>query len=205
MTGCLGSGAAGEAQFYVKDAASDDLTSIVITITQVTVHAKGLSEDKDAKEGGSESESADLEEKDVETNDSAKPDSSWVVLSDQTHTVDLMQFSGTARDFVGSAALPPGEYTQLRLSISQAYGVLKSNGTRVDIKVPSQTLKINHKWDVEQDKSTLLTLDFQLDKSIVKKEDGSYAFKPVLKLHKEKKSKDAAKAERETAEKKGKK
>jgi hypothetical protein len=195
FSGCVGT--SGSASFYLMDAPRDDFSSVVIIVTKVAIHIAGAPEDREERNGGSEKESPELSERDVETNESATPDGSWIVLFSGNEQVDLLKFTGGARDFIGTANLSAGKYTQIRISVASAYGILKANGTRVDIKVPSKGLKIVHTWIVEKGRETVLTLDFQLAKSIVKKADGSYALRPVLKLHKEKREKKEAEKDHE--------
>jgi hypothetical protein len=96
-----------------------------------------------------------------------------------------MKFSGNAREFLGSANITTGKYTQIRMAVTKMEGTLK-NGTVVAIKVPSNTWKIVSSWTVEKDVVLKLTVDFDLNKSLNKQGNGGYSFKPTLKLLKEK-------------------
>lgn len=48
--------------------------------------------------------------------------------------------------------------------------------------LPSDKLKIIGNFDVEQDGTTTITLDFDADKSLVITGEGKILFKPVVKL-----------------------
>ena len=109
-------------------------------------------------------------------------------MVNSTQSVDLKAFQGDARKFLGGADVEAGKYTQIRIHVDRAYGV--ANGSEVNLSVPSNTLKITRPWTVEAGGETLLTVDFELDKSIHRTGQGKYMLKPVLKLSVENKEND---------------
>lgn len=107
----------------------------------------------------------------------------WYVVFEGNETVDLKNFTGDARAFLGNATVPDGKYTKIFIWISDAWGTLAENGTRVDIKVPSDRLQIVRTWTVEDGETTELTVDFELDKSVKKAgRSGMWILQPVMKL-----------------------
>lgn len=74
--------------------------------------------------------------------------------------------------FNGSVAV--GNYSKLELHISGAQGVLKSNGSTVDVKAPSDRLFVNTGFDVAEGKETNFLFDIQVHQE----GNGSYIFKP---------------------------
>lgn len=217
-------GGEGQVSFFVKDAPSDDFSSVFVTFTQVEVHLAGGEDDEDDEDeddNATESPSpstnttapsnttnptnttsptnttvptnstsptnstveADEESDDEDDNETDDEDGSgenrWIVIVNSTQTVDLKAFQGDARMFLGGSDVPAGRYTQIRIHVDRAYGVM--NGTEVNITVSSGTLKIVRPWTVEAGAETQLTVDFELDKSIHKTGKG-YRLTPVMKL-----------------------
>ncbi len=104
-------------------------------------------------------------------------DSGWHTLSLQTRTVDLATLTNVS-ELLGSASLPAGKYTEIRINVSAASGVM-ANGTTVRFWVPSGELKTVHPFNMTAGATTRLTLDIDLERSIVATPNG-YLFTPVF-------------------------
>ncbi len=90
---------------------------------------------------------------------------------------------------LGSAGLSSGNYTQIRLSIESV--LVTINGANVTATVPSGKLKFVQPFEVKAGATTVLTFDFDADKSINVTGSGNKAepkviMKPVIKLTVEK-------------------
>lgn len=156
----------------------------------------------------------------VEANISATSNSGWqtlVDLTDNPQQVDLFSLNTTADPnfcgtlyLLGSKALPPGKYQQIRLFLmaNNASGTLSGNacttggfncvvpknpdgtdGTPVELQLSSQAqtgIKIpasqiaNGGLTVTAGQSTDFNIDFKTCSSIVREGNGQYRFKPVL-------------------------
>jgi Domain of unknown function (DUF4382) len=92
-------------------------------------------------------------------------DSGWFNVTTETGTVDLAAVHNVAQ-LLGTATLPAGMYTQLRLVVSSAQGVMQ-NGTKVNFTVPSGVLKTDDPFNVTVGHLTSLTLEIDLSRSIV--------------------------------------
>ncbi|HEX9816273.1 MAG TPA: DUF4382 domain-containing protein, partial [Candidatus Thermoplasmatota archaeon] len=118
-----GDGGEGDVSFYVKDAPADELKSVFVTFDEVRVHRAGAGDD-----GLQSVPDDDLST--VDDNDlSSVPDNgidadgaSWVTIVDSTQTIDLKQFQGDARAFLGGSSVEAGKYTQIRIMVTDAYG-----------------------------------------------------------------------------------
>jgi hypothetical protein len=184
MSGCLGAESQGHVAFFVKDAPVDDLSSVFVTFSNVEVHRAGSAAEHD---GGNETQEMDGGNETAEIDDgNDTKSSSWKVIVNSTTTVDLLNFTGDASAFLGEANITTGKYTQIRITVDEAWGLLKADGSRVNLTIPSGKLKIVSSWTVEAGKTTVLTVDFLLDKSIHKTGNGEWKLKPVLKLITEK-------------------
>ncbi len=109
-----------------------------------------------------------------EANDSN--DSGWHNVS-ASNTIDLMSVK-TVSALLGSARLPAGQYTQLRIVVVKAWGVT-STGKTYDFTVPSGDLRTDDPFSVTVGQTASLTLDVNLSHSIVWTDHG-YLFTPVI-------------------------
>lgn len=209
LSGCMtyegdgtGGGEAGEGNvaFYVKDAPADDFVSVFVTFNEVKVHRAGGGEDGD--DGLTTVPNDDLStipNDDLSTvpHDDLGDDGSgagWFTIFSGNETIDLKQFQGDARAFLGEATIAAGKYTQIRIMVTDIYGE-DAAGARTDFKLPSDTLKIVRPWTVVDGEETVLVVDWDLDESIIKTGNAGYLMKPVLKLTIENGASDAADAE----------
>jgi capsular polysaccharide biosynthesis protein len=107
----------------------------------------------------------------------ADVNSGWHNLTIASQTIDLAVLLNVS-ELLASANVGPGNYTQIRLVVDSVTGTM-ANGTVVNFTVPSGELKTTHPFNVTAGQTTTLTLDFDLEKSIVVNAQG-YKFKPVL-------------------------
>lgn len=110
-----------------------------------------------------------------------------------TRTCDLKKLSG-ATDVLGTGALTPGHYTQIRLTVTKAVlyfsnastglacatSVPTPAGDSADVTIPSGELKLNQEFDLSSTTATTITLDFNGDQSIRALGNGSYQMTPVI-------------------------
>ena len=165
---------------FVTDAPSYTVTSVVVHFSEVWVHKASEGEDGEGEwiqlniTGGMlENGSFDLAE-----------------LRDEGETAEL-----------AAAELVAGKYTQLRVIMDEVAGVQvgydeNPNQEPVNAKLPSGKLKFVRPFTVEQDGSTEIILDFDLQKSVVftgasQSEDVKIIVKPVVKLSVSEKGKPA--------------
>jgi len=106
----------------------------------------------------------------------ATNESGWHNIS-VSQTVDLLSLK-TVSALLGSASLPTGEYTQLRIVVAKAWGVT-STGKTYDFTVPSGDLRTDDPFNVTTGQTASLTLDVNLSHSVVWTANG-YLFTPVI-------------------------
>ena len=96
-----------------------------------------------------------------------------------SRTCDLKKLE-TAQDVLGVGSLPAGHYTQLRLVVSSAAiyfqnassgpacapSIAAPAGTTASVDVPSGELKLNREFDLASSGGTRITLDFDGDQSV---------------------------------------
>jgi hypothetical protein len=109
--------------------------------------------------------------------------SGWTVICDSTQTHDLLELTNGAMALFADHQLDPGHYTQIRLQIGDGSHLIL-DGSPHDLKIPSGSqsgIKLNHQFHIQQDVTYELLLDFDAEKSIIKKGNGQYQLKPVIR------------------------
>lgn len=199
LAGCTAQAEASSAAIYVKDSPSDEVTHLDVTFGQVAVHKapahRGDGEDdghddvdEHGRDGGGHDGNASSNgtghvavSVTVEDEREHAEKAGWVILSNQTATVDLKALSGNDSAFLAGADVPAGRYDQVRLTILSAKATL-ANGTVVNVTVPSGVLRLQAHFTVSAGNETALTLDFDLDYALHKTGDGRYVLSPVLRM-----------------------
>ena len=160
-----------DAKPLLPEPSQKEITNVFITIDEVLVHKSG---------GG------------------------WVEMglpqSPTPFTIDLLQYStGNTTELVPPVAIESGKYTQIRLSVTNAFMIIHdliSDTTEdVPITIPSENLKTDKNFDFtvpvnedgtgNENTAVDITIDFDLSKSIVVEGpvgNESYKLKPVLHI-----------------------
>jgi hypothetical protein len=118
---------------------------------------------------------------------SAHIDSQWIMVTGDPVTVDLLKWTNGNKLLIGSADVPAGKYTQVRIIIDDAeIGV---HGEVFPLKVPSgaQTgLKFGPEFTIEEGSLYEIVFDFDVNRSIVvngpKKDPKGYKLKPHMRM-----------------------
>ncbi|MGH7455219.1 MAG: DUF4382 domain-containing protein [bacterium] len=118
---------------------------------------------------------------------SAHIDGQWVTLSNQTRTVNLLEWNNGKTLMLGQAEVEAGKYTQIRLKIAGAEIVL--NGQTYPLDVPSGAqsgLKLLTKFEIAAGSTYDLVIDFDAERSIVvtgpRQRPNGFKLKPVLRV-----------------------
>lgn len=104
----------------------------------------------------------------------------WETVSNRTQTFNLLAFAKVPTD-LGSANLPAGTYTQVRLFPTVAT-VTDATGVHI-VKIPSgsQTgIKLNVDLTIGPNQVTTILMDFNVNQSLHQLGNGSYQLKPVI-------------------------
>jgi hypothetical protein len=138
------------------------VTALNLTITKIEVHKAGVND----------------------TNET----SGWAVVFEGTRTLDLIQFTDVIA-IVGQKELEPGKYTQIRLALSDSVIEIRNIYQNIytpkpyPLKVPSEALKLIHQFDIQANKTTVLTLDFDLQGSAITKDSPEvFRINPTIKI-----------------------
>lgn len=115
---------------------------------------------------------------------SAHLDSEWVTVQGDTMKVNLLDLNNGNTITFGSADVPVGKYTQIRIKIDDAYVVLSGQSDPIPMTVPSgaQTgLKLGPQFTIMEGATYELIVDFDVSRSIVSNPQG-YKLKPHLRV-----------------------
>jgi len=107
-------------------------------------------------------------------------ESGWITIIEDEVTFDLFEIIDQAM-VLGSEDVTAGKYTQIRAEVTGVEGLTKA-GDPYKAEVPSGALKFVRPFNVEAGMTTILTLDFDGDKSLVMTGKDKFLFKPVVKL-----------------------
>jgi len=167
-SGCVIPGTGGILQIKITDQA-ERVSSLVLTISDVKVHA-ATNENLAQQSDGQETNETDL--------------SGWMAVIG-AKTIDLVKVKGI-KELLGETTLPEGKYTQIRLSVSSATATI--DGVTQVLKIPSKSIKFIHPFEIQNNETTSLIIDFDADNAVIKAGD-KYILKPVVKIITEKEPK----------------
>ncbi len=133
------------------------------TATEGDNETEAEADNETATHGDNETEN----EGDNETADGDGSRGGWTLVVDTPRDLDLMSFSeNDSKAFLGEAELQAGKYTQIRLHISQAWGIRADDGEREEIAVVNSPVKVVKSFDVNADSTTQVVIDIDLDRSV---------------------------------------
>jgi hypothetical protein len=107
----------------------------------------------------------------------------WVVINPESTTYDLLTLRNGVFATIGTALVPAGHYTQIRLLLGPGSDVVV-DGVTHPLTVPSglQTgVKLVGNFDIAPNGLTDVALDFDAQRSVLRTGNGSYKLKPVVR------------------------
>ena len=149
------------------------------TATDVASDALGTLEVRVTDQPGAEVSAVVLTVQNIEVSTSDGAESGWQTVLTGPFEFDLLQLDGV-EEILGSAMLEVGRYQQIRLEIVSAQ-VTIPNGVR-SAAVPSDKLRLVGGFEVVESETTIVTLDFDAQRSVVFVPGQGPQLKPVVKL-----------------------
>jgi len=110
-------------------------------------------------------------------------ESSWITVLEGPQTFDLVAIKDV-KEFLGEKELAAGTYTQIRLDVEKA--LVTINGTEFNLTIPSKTVKLVRSFQIAENQTTVLTLDFNAQDSIHAAGD-KYIMTPAIQIIQEQK------------------
>lgn len=157
--------AAGTLGVSLTDAPACGFDNVYVTVDKVRVHQSSSATDTDA---------------------------GWTDITlSPARKIDLLSLSNGALLSLGETPLAAGHYTQLRLVLDpntaggMSNSVVPTGGVETPLVTPSAVqsgIKLVNQFDVAAGERVDLMLDFDACKSVVKRGNGTYALKPVVKV-----------------------
>jgi len=132
-------------------------------------------------------EDFDPDTTDVDTTDVDEADDGgggWIVLEGDPATFDLMTLQNGQFVTIGSAVVPAGHYTEIRLKLGSGSNVVV-DGVTHSLTVPSgmsSGYKLKGSFDVPSGGVVDIALDFDAARSVFQTGAGQYMLKPVVKI-----------------------
>ncbi|SNQ62813.1 DUF4382 domain-containing protein [Candidatus Methanoperedens nitratireducens] len=157
LSGCIQSEETGTLVMQITDAPANlTIEKAIVTISNVEVHLAGANEDTNA------------------TNETG-----WFTVVKQEKTFDLIKIKDV-KELIGTSDLQAGKYTQIRLNVDKA--LVTINGTEYDLTIPSKTVKLIKPFNIVENQTTKLTLDFDANESIRSQGKDKYVMNPTIKV-----------------------
>ncbi|MFB6104674.1 MAG: DUF4382 domain-containing protein [Halobacteriaceae archaeon] len=148
-------------------ATTDNETTTTAGTETTTTTAAGTTT-AEPEEDGEANESEEAEDKEEAEG--------WVVRDVNNVTIDLTEYQGANATLLSDFDVPNGTYTNVFVYVSEVNGTL-TTGEQVNVKLPSQKLKINKQFTIGNGES----VDFVFDISVFKAgQSGMYILKPVV-------------------------
>lgn len=107
------------------------------------------------------------------------PESGWISLSKEEKTYNLLELVGV-QTVLAEKEVEAGTYTQVRLGIKEANAII--DGNSFALKVPSEKIKIQGVFTIDENGVTVATIDFNAVKSLKETGEGMKILTPVIKL-----------------------
>jgi|CXWL01.1.fsa_nt_gi hypothetical protein len=168
IAGCGGNskGGMGTVGVSLTDAPACGFDAVNVTVSKVRIHQSSSATENDA---------------------------GWTDIPlSPARKINLLNLTNGVLDGLGDAPLTAGHYTQLRLVLSPntptnpfANSIVPTGGVETALVTPSAAhsgIKLVNEFDVTAGYRVDLVLDFNACKSIVKRGNGTYALKPVIKV-----------------------
>ncbi len=124
----------------------------------------------------------DLQGVEVKVGDTAS--SGWLSLNTPSGIYNLLDFQNGLDTLIGTGSVPAGRLNQIRLLLGPNNSVVTDTDS-TELKVPSgqqSGLKLLVNYDLQAGLVYEFSLDFDAHRSIVKKGNGNYSLKPVIRV-----------------------
>ncbi len=171
-------------EIRVTDPPPPGVKTANVTLTKIEVHKAGAEQEMEQEQSIGNNQTPEQEQQQTQ-----QGEGEWITIIDYETTFNLFEIIEEAA-ILGSENVTAGKYTQIRMEVIKVEGLTSDNTTYV-ATVPSGKLKIVRPFEVKDGATTILTLDFDGDKSLTMTGKGKFFFKPVIRLQVESSSSPA--------------
>jgi hypothetical protein len=177
-----GGSATGTVEFYVSDMPGriDDFRHLNVTIDRIGFQrAEGETDTTNetaTPTNATNTTATATNDSEMDDDNETDGDSNTIVRDVDARSVDLTRLRGDNATLIGTPEIPAGNYTMVTVHVSEINATL-TDGSSVNVKLPSNTLKLNKGFDLEPNG----TVSFVYDISVFKAgNSGKYILKPVI-------------------------
>lgn len=103
----------------------------------------------------------------------------WYTVVEEVKLVDLIELKNV-KQVIGNATLNVGRYTQIRFNINDA--IVTIDGIKHNLKIPSNKIQLISPFSINENETTTLTIDFDIEKSVFSTGSNKYMMKPTIKI-----------------------
>jgi len=171
----------GTIEIRVTDPPPPGVKTANVTLTKIEIHKAVTEQEMEQEQSDSNNQTQEPEQQQTQ-----QGEGEWITIIDYEATFNLFEVIEEAA-ILGSENVTAGKYTQIRMDVIKVEG-LTSDDTPYIATVPSGTLKIVRPFEVRDGSTTILTVDFDGDKSLIITGKGKFLFKPVVRLQVERSS-----------------
>jgi len=110
-------------------------------------------------------------------------DAGWYTIVDEPVSFDLILLRNVS-EVLGESSLSAGRYTQIRLVVQSAEITINQSGNISvhELTIPSGTVKLVKSFWILENETTVLTLDFDVEKSVHQTGNEKFMLKPTIKI-----------------------
>jgi len=180
----------GRMNLRLTDAPLDSVAEVNVTIESINLVRKNDDDEDDGDDPADDENGDENGDDEIEAGDeSIIP----IFAPDQPVTIDLLELTDSTTTLVEDAVIPEGEYSQMRLVLTEDNFLVFNDGSQADLKTPSAQqsgYKVNlPEFEIDDEGDIVdLTLDFDASQSIVVTGGGpvvrgapGYILKPVVR------------------------
>ena len=103
----------------------------------------------------------------------------WYTVVREEQTFDLIQLKNV-KEVLGNKTLPVGRYTQIRFNIDDAFVTI--DGIEYKLKIPSNNIHLISPFSINNNETTTLTIDIDVQESVHRTGNGKYIMNPTIKI-----------------------
>lgn len=156
----------------------EQVTNIVVTVSNVEIHKAVAEQEREQEHQGSDNIT---QEQEREQQQEQQGEGAWLSLNgDEARSFDLIEIKGL-EDVLTVGEVEVGRYTQIRMTI-ETVEVTIGDGEPREATIPSGELRFTRPFDVMEDDTTVLILDFDADRMVTVSGSGKVIVKPVVTL-----------------------
>jgi len=156
----------------------EQVTSIEVTVSNVRIHKAVAEQEREQEHQGSDNVT---QEQEREQQQEQQGEGAWLSLNGgKTKSFDLIEIKGL-EEVLTVGEVEVGRYTQIRMTIEEVK-VTIGDGEPQIATVPSGELRFTRPFDVMEDETTVLLLDFDADRMVTVSGSGKVIVKPVVTL-----------------------